>query len=120
MANCKDCVDYDFCKASDPSEGIYPEDVNDVETKCDGFEAKEENMKQVYGHPPRCDVAPSDEWLKEKEIEETTLRIKAAGYDVIKDAMLEQMKMDYDISDTFNIIDGVIRMEEAVTAAFIK
>ena len=103
MAKCKECQGYALCASYTPKLN-YPEEVNDVENKCEDF-------------------IPKEIWVKlseEKKSKETTLKIKASAYDVIKEAMLEQMKMDYSISDTFNIIDGVIRMEEAVTIALVK
>lgn len=46
MARCKDCRDYDECKKIPYPDGIYPEEVNDVETKCD-FYYKAERRKDM-------------------------------------------------------------------------
>ena len=158
MARCKDCRDYDECKKIPYPDGIYPEGVNDVETKCDFYykaerrkdmasckecangevcgdvmekdaekcevfvdkpSAKEKYMKQVYGEPPFGNVAPSEEWQKEKEAEATTLKIKAAGYDVIKGIVGEAFEYDCAAEDALGMIDGVLRMEEAVVKALI-
>lgn len=158
MARCKDCRDYDECKKIPYPDGIYPEEVNDVETKCDFYykaerekdmvsckecangevcgdvmekgaekcevfvdkpSAKEKYMKQVYGEPPFGNVAPSAEWQKEKEVEATTLKIKAAGYDVIKGIVGESFENVWEPEDTVTMIDGVLRMEEAVMKTLI-
>lgn len=120
MARCKECESYALCSSYNPKVN-YSEDVTDVENKCEDFKPKEIWVKLSEVKKSKSSAAEyTGEWGKATEIEETTLKIKASAYDAIKEAMLEQMKMDYDVSDTFNIIDGVIRMEEAVTAAFVK
>ena len=48
MASCKDCRDYDECKKIPYPDGIYPEGVNDVETKCDFYYKLSESRMIVY------------------------------------------------------------------------
>lgn len=59
------------------------------------------------------------EMQKEKEAEATTLKIKAAGYDVIKGIVGESFENVWEPEDTVTMIDGVLRMEEAVMKTLI-
>ena len=154
MARCKDCRDYDECKKIPYPDGIYPEEVNDVETKCD-FYYKAEREKDMASykdciHDGDCGIVAAEpaekcevyvnklaesakpkkaklsveypiegQWGKATEAEETTLKIKAAGYDVIKGIVGESFENVWEPEDTVTMIDGVLRMEEAVMKTLI-
>ena len=114
MATCKDCIHDGDCGM------VMEEHAEKCEVFVDKTSAKEKYMKQVYGEPPFGNVAPSAEWLKEKETEATTLKIKAAAYDVIKNIVEEKLKEDFSTESCFDMVGGVVLMEEAVTKALVK
>ena len=91
--------------------------------KCEVFvnkdSAKEKYMKQVYGDPPFGDVAPSEEWKKEKEAEATTLKIKAAAYDAVKHIVVRHQELNLADSDAMCHISGALIMEETTMKTLI-
>lgn len=120
MATCNECYGYEFCVASDPKEGCFPEGTNNVEELCEGFERVEESKNAAAEcNVEDCAWAGKDP-LMDLANEHTTLKIKAAGYDAIKKIVGEYMQYGDDECETLAIIDGVMRMEEAVTKALIK
>ena len=97
MASCKDCIHDEDC-------GMVMEE-----------------------HAEKCEVyvnnlvkADEEQQVKLSEIESTTLKIKAAAYDVIKEIIDENMKMDFSTECCFDMVGGVVLMEEAVTKALVK
>lgn len=106
MTSCKDCINDKVC-------GEVLENTAEL---CEAYSSKKETANKAQT-AEKC--APSAEWLKEKEIEETTLKIKAAGYDVIKEIVDEQHKMDFSQESAMDMIGGVILMEEAVMKVLI-
>ena len=107
MATCNDCIHDGAC-------GKVMEEHAEL---CEVFVDK--NMKMVYGKAPESDIVPGDTGLREKEIETTTLKVKAAGYDVIKEIVDEQHKIGFSHESAMDIISGAILMEEAVMKALI-
>ena len=110
MASCKECSSEDLCG--------YVFDKN-AETNCDGFDYAVVDEENGNGCDVKNNLAPSAECLKEKETEETTLKIKAAGYDAIKGIVGESFENVWESEETVTMIDGVIRMEEAVMKVLI-
>ena len=108
MASCKECSSKDLCG--------FVFDKN-AETNCDGFDYAEVDENNI--NTEDCAWAGKDP-LMDLVNENTTLKIKAAGYDTIKTIFEEYMKEDYPFEEVFAQIDGVMRMEEAVTKALIK
>ncbi len=66
-----------------------------------------------------CKVAPSAEWQKEKEAEATTLKIKAAGYDAVKNIVIKHQELDLSDSDAMCHICGALIMGETIMEALI-
>ena len=91
MTSCKDCIHDSDC-------GIVMEE-----------------------HAEKCEVYANKlaEEAKRKAAEATTLKIKAAGYDVIKNIVEEKLKEDFSTESCFDMLGGVIFMEEAVMKALI-
>lgn len=106
MTSCKDCINDKVC-------GEVLENTAEL---CEAYSSKKETANKAQT-AEKC--APSAEWLKEKEAKETTLKIKAAGYDVIKNIVEEKLKEDFSTESCFDMLGGVIFMEEAVMKALI-
>lgn len=106
MASCKDCIHDGDC-------GMVMEEHAE---KCEVYVNK---LAEAAEAKTAGKSAPSAEWKKEKEAEATTLKIKAAAYDVIKNIVEEKLKEDFSTESCFDIVDGVIFMEEAVMKALI-
>lgn len=106
MASCKDCIHDGDC-------GIVMEEHAE---KCEVYANK---LAVAAKWKTAGECAPSAEWQKEKEAEATTLKIKAAGYDVIKGIVGEAFEGDYPKEDVLGMIDGALRMEEAVMKTLI-
>lgn len=100
MTSCKDCTNGDVCG----------EVMEKGAEKCEVYTAR--NIET-------CQEAPGEAWLKEKEMRERILRIKAAGYDVIKSVVEQQLEEYLPDNEAMCHIYGVLMMEEAVVKALI-
>lgn len=109
MVSCKDCANGEVC-------GDVMEEAAE---KCEVYANKLAEAAKPKKAKLSVEYPIEGKWGKATEAEETTLKIKAAGYDTIKTIVEEHMKEDYPFEETFAQIDGVMRMEEAVMKTLI-
>ena len=114
MVSCKDCANGEVCG------DVMERDAELCEVFVDKPSAKGKYIKQVYGEPSFGNVAPSAEWKKKKETEETTLKIKASVYDAIKDIVAQHQKLKMSNDSAMNHICGAIIAEQFVTKSLMK
>ena len=109
MASCKDCANGNVC-------GDVMEEAAEL---CEVYANKLEEAAKPKKAKLSVEYPIEGKWGKATEAEATTLKIKAAGYDVIKGIVGESFENVWEPEDTVTMIDGVLRMEEAVMKTLI-
>ena len=112
MAKCRDCIHDEVCGEVQGERAELCEAYVNKEIEKSKNAAAECNVEDCAwaGRDPLMELVNGD----------TALKIKAAGYDAIKAIVGEYMQYGDDECETLAIIDGIMRMEEAVTKALIK